>query len=92
MLYNFIIRNYIHLLHLISDWWPSGESGGLVIWRPCGIGGSNPTVNRIFCNVDLFRVPHSWTGSVQMKSSMAFIRGNRCIKREKDNFKSCEVI
>ena len=46
---------------------------------------------RFFCNVHLFRVPHSWTGSVQMKSSMAFIRGYRCIEREKDNFKSCKV-
>ena len=46
---------------------------------------------RYFCNVHLFRVPRSWTGSVQMKSSMTFIRGNRCIDREKDNFKSSEV-
>ena len=46
---------------------------------------------RIFCNVHLFSVPRSWTGSVQMKSSMTFIRGNRCIEREKDTFKSREV-
>ena len=46
---------------------------------------------RFFCNVHLFRVPHSWTGSIQMKSGMTFIRGNRCIEREKDNFKSREV-
>ena len=45
---------------------------------------------RFFCNAHLFRVPRSWTGSVQMKSSMTFIRGNRCIEREKDNFKSRE--
>ena len=45
---------------------------------------------RFFCNVHLFRVPRSWTGSVQIKSSMTFIRGSsRCI--EKDNFKSREV-
>ena len=37
---------------------------------------------RFFCNVHLFRVPHSWTDSVQMKSSMTFIRGNMCIERE----------
>ena len=42
---------------------------------------------RFFCNVHLFRVPRRWTGSVQMKSSMTFIRGNRCIEREKDTFK-----
>ena len=36
-----------------------------------------------FCNVHLFRVPRSWTGSVQMKSSMTFIRGDRCIERER---------
>ena len=46
---------------------------------------------RFFGTVHLFRVPRSWTGTVQMKSSMAFIRGNRCIEREKDNFKSHEV-
>ena len=46
---------------------------------------------RFFCNVHLFRVPRSWTGSVQMKSSITFIRGNRCIEREKYNFKSREV-
>ena len=45
--------------------WPSGENGGLVILRPCGLGGSNPTVNKIFfCNIHLFHVPRSWTGSV----------------------------
>ena len=46
---------------------------------------------RSFCNVHLFRVPCSWTGSVQIKSSMTFIRGNRCIERKKDNFISREV-
>ena len=46
---------------------------------------------KFFCNIRLFRVPHSWTCSVQMKSSMTFIRGNRCIERETDNFKSREV-
>ena len=66
-------------------------NGGLVIWRPCGVGGSNPTVDTIFCNVHLFRVPRSWTDNVQIKSSMTFIRGIRCVKREKDYFKSREV-
>ena len=46
---------------------------------------------RFFCNVYLFRVLRSWTDSVQMKSSMTFIRGKRCIEREKDYFKSREV-
>ena len=59
--------------------------------KRCCVGGSNPTVVNIFCNIHLFRVPHSWTGSVQMKSSMTFIRGNRCTEREKDTFKSREV-
>ena len=45
--------------------------------------------NKIFFNVHLFRVPLSWTCSVQMKSSITFIQGNRCIKREKDIFKFC---
>ena len=48
-------------------------------------------MNKIFCNVHLFRVPRRWTGSVQMKSNISFIRGKRCIVREKDNFKSREV-
>ena len=38
---------------------------------------------RFFRNVHLYRVPRSWTGIVQMKSSMTFIRGNRCIERER---------
>ena len=59
--------------------------------KGCSVGGSIPTVDKNFCNVHLFRVPRSWTGSVQMKSSMAFIRGNRCIEREKDTFKSRAV-
>ena len=46
---------------------------------------------RFSCNVQVFRDPRSWSGSVQMKSSMTFIRGYRCIEREKDNFKSREV-
>ena len=37
-------------------------------------------------NVHLFRVPRGWTGSVQLKSSMPFIRSNRCIYTEKDYF------
>ena len=66
----FIDRIDIHFMdipfHLISSaWWPSGYNDGLVIWRPCGVDGWNPTVDKIFCNVLLFRVPRSWTGSVQ---------------------------
>ena len=35
--------------HIISsELWPSGYNGGLEIWRPCGVGGSNPTVDKIF--------------------------------------------
>ena len=64
---------------------------GLVIWGPGGVGGSNSTVCKIFCNVHLFRVPRSWTGSVRKKSSMEFIRGNRFREREKGNFKGREV-
>ena len=67
------INCMVILFHLISsELWPSGDTcnGGLVIWRPCGVGGSNPTVDKIFCNVHLFRVSRSWTGRVQMTSSM----------------------
>ena len=52
-------------------------------YRPCRVGGSNPIMDKIFCNIHLFRVPLSWTGSVQMKSSMTINRGNRCIERER---------
>ena len=48
-------------------------------------------MDKNFCNVHLFRVPRSWTGSIQMKSSMTFIRGNICIEREKDTFKGRKV-
>ena len=38
-----------NLFHLISSvLWSKGDNGGLVIWRPCGVGGSNPTVDKIF--------------------------------------------
>ena len=63
----------------------SGEDGRLVIWSPCRLAGSNPIVDLIFCNDHLFRIPLSWTGSVQ---SMTFIGDYRCIKREKDIFKN----
>ena len=59
--------------------------------RLCGVGGSNPTIGKIFCNVHLFLVPHSCTRSVQIKSSMTIYRCNRCIETEKDNFKSRKV-
>ena len=71
-----------------SELWSSGYDGWLVISRPCVVGGSNPTNDKIFCNVHLFHVPCSWSGSVQMESNMTFVRGNRCIEREKDNIKS----
>ena len=65
--------NFIDIwFHLISsELWPSGYNGGLVIWVPCGVGGSNPTVDKSFCNVHLFRVPRSWTGSVWKEWALA---------------------
>ena len=78
---------FLHL-YLIQSNWLCGKDGGLETWRPCRVASSNPTVNKMFCNVYLFRVPQSWTGSIQMKSSMTFIRGNRCIEREKYVFKN----
>ena len=65
---------------------PSVKDGRLVMWRPSRLRGSNPIVDKIFCNVHLFRVPLSWTDSVQIKSSMTFIRGNRCIESERKIF------
>ena len=85
-------KSYKYKFHgHLNKLWPSGCNGGLVIWRPCGVGGSNPTVYNFFCNVYLFSVPLSWTGSVKMKASMTFVRGNRGASREKDNFKCREV-
>ena len=48
--YGAIYINFTDIqFHLISsEWWPSGENGGLVISRPCGVAGSNPTVVKIF--------------------------------------------
>ena len=65
----------------VAEWWRRSTCN--LEAMPCG--DSNPTVDKIICNVHLFRVPLSWTGSVQMKSSIKFIQGNRCI--EKDIFK-----
>ena len=50
--------------------------------------GSNPTEDKnfSFCYFRLFRVPRTWAGHIQMKSSMTFIRDKRCIESEKDNF------
>ena len=62
---------------------PSGQDDGLVTWRPCRVLGWNPTVEKIFFNVHLFRVPGRWTGSVQMKSIMICVRVNWCIERER---------
>ena len=98
----FIYRSYRHIYKFHGHLIPCHNKSAVVEWwerwtwnleAVRGVAGSNPTVDDrgIFCNVRLFRVPRSWTGSVQMKSSMTFIRGNRCIDREKDNFKSREV-
>ena len=46
------LNTFLHkinvLLYLTIELWPSGYDGGLVIWRPCRVGGSNPTVDKIF--------------------------------------------
>ena len=46
---------------------------------------SNPTMNNILL---CLLVPRTWTSSFQIKSSMTFIRGNKYIESEKDNFKN----
>ena len=84
---------YGHLIHshikrLFAEWlerWTCNVEAMRCFWLESYRGQD------FFCNVHLFRFPRKWTGSVQMKSSMTFIRGNRCIEREKDNFKSREV-
>ena len=79
---------YSHIKRFVAEWWERWTRNLEAV--RC-VAGSNHTVDKIFCNVRLFRVPRSWTGSVQVKSSMTFIRCNRCIEREKDNFKNREV-
>ena len=71
-----------------SELWPSGYNGGLVIWRPCGVCGSNPTMDKIFCNVHLFRVPRM----AAFKRNQAW-HSSEVIGAwtEKDNFKSREA-
>ena len=69
-------------------------SATFLVSLPCE--GSNPTMIRLrfFCNIYFFRVPRSWTGSVEMKTSMIFIRGNRCIERKiifKIRLKECAL-
>ena len=75
---NFFIHNNGELVERLRLWTCK------LVSLPCE--GSNLTLNNIFCNFHLFRVPRSWAGSVQMKSRMTFIRGKKCIEREKDNF------
>ena len=42
--------------------------------------GKNPNTDKIFFSFCLFCVPRTWTGRIQMKSSMTFIRGDMCIE------------
>ena len=73
-----------HIKRLVAEWWERWTCNLEAVrchWFESYRGQD------FFCNVHLFRLPRS----VQMKSSMTFIRGNRCIEREKDNFKSREV-
>ena len=71
-------------LLILSELWPSGYDVGLVIWRPRCVGDSKYILlGQIFCNVHLFQVHRSWTGSVQTTSSMIFFRGNMCIEIRK---------
>ena len=80
-----------HILHpslVTLENWPSGKDGRLVTLTPCRLWVRILTWKIFFCNFNLFRVPLSWTGSIQMKSIMTFIRGYRCIYREKDIFKN----
>ena len=40
-------------LEAVQCWWFEP------IWRPFSVGGSNPAMDKIFCNVHLLRVPLS---------------------------------
>ena len=72
----------------VAEWWRRSTCN-LEAVPSCGFESYR---RLIFCNDVLFRVPLSWTGSVQMKSSMTFIGGNRCIEREKDIFKNTREV
>ena len=64
----FIDRIDIHLIDIPSfisiELWPSCYDGGLVTLRRAMLGVRILSWKRFFCNVYLFRVPRSWTGSV----------------------------
>ena len=77
--FNFFTRNVGEL----TEWW-SRSTCNLKAVQSWGFESCR---GQDICNVHLFRVPLSWTGSVQMISSMTFIPGDRCIEREKDIFK-----
>ena len=88
----FIYRPYRPIYKFHGHLIPSNNKPVVAEWRErwtCNleavrdVASSNPTVERFNCNVRLVRFPRSWTGSVQIKSSMTFIRGNRCIERER---------
>ena len=61
-----------------------------VISRKC-CDGKTHHVGPILCyvqvrNFQLSRVPRSWTGRVQMKSSTTFIKGNKYVQRERERY------
>ena len=73
-----------HLIPSHSELWRSDYNRGLVIYGSCAVLVVQILPwTRFFCNVHLFRVPRSWTGNIQMKPCITFIRGNRCIERER---------
>ena len=49
--------------------------------RNLKVVGSSPNADKNFSFFVLFFAPDRSTGHIQMKSSMTFIRGNRCIER-----------
>ena len=66
----------IYFHRISSELWPSGYNGGLVNWRSCSVGGSNPTVDKVFflftCSVFLtaglaaFKLNREWHSSEEV--------------------------
>ena len=68
---------------------PSGSDSELVSWFPCRVEIRVLLSKRFFCNVHF--VPRSKTDSIQWKSSMTFIQGNRWIERKKERLEECTL-
>ena len=75
-LFKFIYRSYIYMYiswkfnsFISIELWPSGYDGGLVSWRPCRVGDSNPIVDKIVLQCSLVQCSSQldWQRSNEIK-------------------------